>query len=67
MPVTATAATAVPAAEAAMPSAEAAVPSAEAAVPSAEVSSMFTANEDWSASTDPEYRRREKSAVQSVQ
>ena len=55
-----TAATAVPAAEAAMPS-------AEAAVPSAEVSSMFTANEDWSASTDPEYRRREKSAVQSVQ
>jgi hypothetical protein len=56
------------AAEAAVPSAEAAMPSAEAAMPSAEVSSsMSTANEDWSASTDPEYRRGEKSAVQSVQ
>ena len=45
-----------------------AVPTAETAMPSAEVSSsMSTANEDWSASTDPEYRRREKSAVQGIQ
>ena len=52
----------------AVPAAEAAVSSAEAAVPSAEVSSaMSAANEDWSAAADPEYRWREKSAVQGVQ
>ena len=57
-----------PPSHASMPTSETSVPAAEAAVPSAEVSSaMPTANEDWSFSTDPEYRRREKSAVQGIQ
>ena len=51
-----------------MPATVTATVTAAESVSSAEVSSsMSTANEDWSDSTDPEYWRWEERAVQSVQ